>query len=160
MSSVCGDTHGAFGATVITGNYPSKWMTPSLAAAVVAKPFIFMDTLASTVADAATVLLPSVTWVEKAGSFQNATDRVQAFERAIQPIDFCKSEAQIALDLTAELEGRAATKYDAERTRAEISAKVHAMFLRAAANPPLPPSAGAGAYGDPLGFQVRAQTFL
>ena len=113
---------GAFGATVITGNYPSKWMTPSLAAAVVAKPFIFMDTLASTVADAATVLLPSVTWVEKAGSFQNATDRVQAFERAIQPIDFCKSEAQIALDLTAELEGRAATKYDAERTRAEISA--------------------------------------
>ena len=81
-----------------------------------------MDTLASPVSEAATVLLPSATWVEKAGSFQNATDRVQAFERAIQPIDFCKSEAQIALDLTAELEGRPATRYDAERTRAEISA--------------------------------------
>ena len=113
---------GAFGATVITGNYPSKWMTPSLAAAVVAKPFILLDTLASTVTDAATVLLPSVTWVEKAGSFQNADDRVQAFERAINPIDYCKSESQMAIELLAQYEGRLPTRYDAEQTRAEISA--------------------------------------
>jgi NADH-quinone oxidoreductase subunit G len=113
---------GDFAATVITGNYPSKWVTPGFAAAIVKKPFILMDTLTSQFAEAASVFLPSATWMEKAGSFQNAADRLQAFERAIQPIDFCKSEAQIALDLTAELEGRTSTKYDAEQTRAEISA--------------------------------------
>ena len=113
---------GAFNATVLTGNYPSNWVTDELAAAVGTRPTILLDTLPTRLVDDATVLLPTATWVEKAGSFQNATDRVQAFERAITPIDYCKSEAQIAIELLAQHEGRATTRYNAEQTRAEISA--------------------------------------
>ncbi len=114
-------SNGEFAATVITGNYPSQWVTPDFAAAITSRPFVLLDTLDNPLVEQAAVLLPGATWVEKTGSFQNAADRVQAFERAIQPIDFCKSEAQIAIDLMAELEGRPATRYDAEQTRAEIS---------------------------------------
>lgn len=113
---------GDFAATVITGNYPSQWVTPDFASAITSKPFILFDTLENPLVEQATVFLPTATWVEKAGSFQSASDRVQAFERAIQPIDYCKSESQVSIDLVAELEGRPSVKYDAEQTRAEISA--------------------------------------
>ena len=92
------------------------------ASAIASRPFILFDTLENPLVEKATVFLPGATWVEKAGSFQSASDRVQAFERAIQPIDYCKSESQIAIDLLAELEGRPSVKFDAEQTRAEISA--------------------------------------
>ena len=46
---------------------------------------------------------------------------MQALERAIQPLDYCKSEAQIAIDLAAQHEGRPSRKYDAEQARAEIT---------------------------------------
>jgi NADH-quinone oxidoreductase subunit G len=113
---------GDFAATVVTGNYPSQWVTPDFASAIASRPFILFDTLENPLVEKATVFLPGATWVEKAGSFQSASDRVQAFERAIQPIDYCKSESQTAIDLLAELEGRPSVKFDAEQTRAEISA--------------------------------------
>ena len=112
---------GKFAATVITGNYPSDWVTPEWAEAIASKPFVLIDTLPSLLTDAATVLLPSATWMEKAGSFQNAADRLQAFERAITPIDYCKGESQMGIDLLAAREGRASVKFDPEQTRAEIS---------------------------------------
>ena len=112
---------GRFAATVVTGNYASDWVTPEWSEAVAAKPYVLIDTLPSRLVDAASVLLPSATWMEKAGSFQNADDRLQAFERAIATIDYCKGEAQIAIDLLASHEGRAPVKFDPEQTRAEIS---------------------------------------
>ena len=112
---------GRFAATVVTGNYASDWVTPEWAEAVAAKPYILIDTLPSRLVDAASVLLPGATWMEKAGSFQNADDRLQAFERSIATIDYCKGEAQIGIDLLASNEGRAPVKYDPEQTRAEIS---------------------------------------
>ena len=112
---------GRFSATVITGNYASDWVTPEWADAVAAKPYVLIDTLPSRLVDAASVLLPGATWMEKAGSFQNADDRLQAFERSIATIDYCKGEAQIGIDLLAAHEGRAPVKFDPEQTRAEIS---------------------------------------
>ncbi len=112
---------GQFAATVITGNYPSEWVTAEWAEAIASKPFVLIDTLPSRLTDAASVLLPSATWMEKSGSFQNAADRLQGFERAIAPIDYCKSESQMAIDLLAAREGRASVKFDPEQTRAEIS---------------------------------------
>ena len=96
-------------------------MTEEWAEAIASKPFVLIDTLPSRLTDTAAVLLPSATWMEKAGSFQNAADRLQAFERAITPIDYCKSESQMAIDLLAAWEGRASVKFDPEQTRAEIS---------------------------------------
>ncbi|NCF38682.1 MAG: 2Fe-2S iron-sulfur cluster binding domain-containing protein [Planctomycetia bacterium] len=112
---------GRFSATVITGNYACAWVTPEWAEAVAAKPYVLIDTLPSRLVDAASVLLPGATWMEKAGSFQNADDRLQAFERAIATIDYCKGEAQIGIDLLASHEGLAPVKFDPEQTRAEIS---------------------------------------
>ncbi|MHC4246956.1 MAG: NADH-quinone oxidoreductase subunit G [Planctomycetota bacterium] len=112
---------GRFSATVITGNYASEWVTPEWADAVAAKPYVLIDTLPSRLVDAASVLLPGASWMEKAGSFQNADDRLQAFERAIATIDYCKGEAQIGIDLLASHEGLAPVKFDPEQTRAEIS---------------------------------------
>ena len=55
--------------------------------------------------DAADVVLPSSTWLEKAGTFENARNMLQAFEAAIPPVEPSKPEAQIALDLLAVLDG-------------------------------------------------------
>ncbi|MBY0263077.1 MAG: molybdopterin-dependent oxidoreductase, partial [Phycisphaerales bacterium] len=98
-------------ALVLTGNYPSDWATDDLLRLVRGdaggkRPFtVLIDTLATPLADAADVVLPSCTWLEKAGSFQNAKDLLQAFEQAIPPVESAKSEGQIALDLAAVLKG-------------------------------------------------------
>ena len=101
---------GQIGGAIITGNYPSDWGTPELLNACrgtgAAKPFVvLLDTLTSPLADAADTVLPCCTWLEKAGTFENARNMLQAFEAAIPPIEPSKSEGQIALDLLAMLAG-------------------------------------------------------
>jgi NADH-quinone oxidoreductase subunit G len=114
---------------VITGNYPSEWATPELedalgSAGAAKAPFVLLiDTLASPLGDRADVVLPGATWVEKAGTFENAKGRLQAFDRAIDPIDFAKSEAQIALDLAAMGAGAAPAVYNAALTRQRMAAE-------------------------------------
>ncbi len=104
---------GSIAAAFITGNYPSDWTTDSLLGAMAGsnnkKPFtVLIDTLGSRLADAADIVLPSCTWMEKAGSFISAREMTQAFEQAIPPIGLSKSEGQIALDLAAVFAGHAA----------------------------------------------------
>ncbi len=110
---------GSIDALVVTGNYPSEWATPQLLGAIDAKPrFVaLIDTLQSRLAERADVVIPGATWAEKSGCFENAGNRIQAFERAIDPIDFCKSEAQIAIDLNAMRTGDRPAAYDASATR-------------------------------------------
>jgi NADH dehydrogenase/NADH:ubiquinone oxidoreductase subunit G len=107
---------GQLGAAIITGNYTSEWATTELLDAARqpagggggggAKPIIIvLDTLASALIDAADVVLPSSTWLEKAGTFENAKGILQAFEAAIPPLEASKPEGQIALDLMAILAG-------------------------------------------------------
>ncbi|MCI0364312.1 MAG: molybdopterin-dependent oxidoreductase [Phycisphaerales bacterium] len=95
-------------AVVLTGNYPSDWATGALLAALDAgesrqngRFVALIDTLNTKLVDRADVVIPGATWTEKAGVFENANGRLQAFERAITPIDYTKSESQIALDLAA-----------------------------------------------------------
>jgi NADH-quinone oxidoreductase subunit G len=113
----------AIDAIVMTGNYPSDWVTPQLLAALDASKNRFValiDTLSTKLADRADVVIPSATWAEKSGTFENASNRLQAFERAISPIDFCKSEAQIALDVMAVRASVSSVAYDAATTRREM----------------------------------------
>jgi NADH-quinone oxidoreductase subunit G len=114
---------GAIDALIFTGNYPSEWATPALLTALASSPrFIaLIDTLQSRLAELADVVIPGATWAEKAGCFENATGRVQAFERAIAPIDYCKSESQIALDVTALRSGDHPAIFDAAATRRDMS---------------------------------------
>jgi len=103
---------GSVGAAIITGNYPSDWATDALLAALAGnggkKPFtIVIDTLTGKLADAADIVLPSSTWMEKSGSFISARDATQAFMQAIPAVGLSKSEGQIALDFAAVMAGHA-----------------------------------------------------
>jgi NADH-quinone oxidoreductase subunit G len=103
------------GGLVLTGNYPSDWSTDELAAAMGERFTVVIDTLSSPLSEAADVVLPSATWVEKAGTFVNARGLAQAFEAAIPPQHMSKAEAQIGIDLMSELSGERPTT--AQRTR-------------------------------------------
>ena len=65
--------------------------------------------------------LPGATWTEKAGTFENAKNRLQAFERAIEPTDFAKAEMHIGAELLAGFDGRVARPVTAEALRAEMA---------------------------------------
>ena len=113
-----------FATLVLTGNYPSDWVTDDFLAAIDSRTVILIDTLVTKLVDRAEVVIPAATWTEKSGTFENVNNRLQAFERAITPIDFCKGEAQIALDLTAAQAGETPTIYNPVATRQEM-ADVH-----------------------------------
>ena len=88
-------------AVICTGNYLSDWVTDELVRAVGERALIVLDTRISALSEHATVFLPTAMWAEKAGTFENVNNRLQAFDRAIDPLDYVKSEAQVALDLEA-----------------------------------------------------------
>lgn len=107
---------------VLTGNYPSAWATGDLLGAIPGAAFVtLLDTLPGRLLARADVLLPCATWVEKAGTFENHDGRLQAFERAIAPIDYVKSEAQIAVDLVARQRGERPRAYNPAQVRQRMS---------------------------------------
>lgn len=105
-----------------TGNYPSTWATEQLITGIgQERKLILLDTLESQLSRRADVLLPTTTWVEKSGTFEDVHGRLQAFERAIEPIDYCKSEAQIAIDLLAELSGESLEYFNPANVRERMA---------------------------------------
>jgi NADH-quinone oxidoreductase subunit G len=116
----------AIDAVILTGNYPSNWITSGLMNAIDANRarfVVLIDTLRTKLCDRADVIIPAATWAEKAGTFENANNRLQSFERAIKPIDYCKCEAQIALDLIAARDDAPADTYDAAAVRRTMAEK-------------------------------------
>jgi NADH-quinone oxidoreductase subunit G len=95
------------GAVIATGNYPSDWATEDFIKCLGGKFVVLIDTLSSLLCDKADIVLPGATFAEKAGTFENARNMLQAFEQAIPVIELAKTEGQIALDLLAFVEGRA-----------------------------------------------------
>lgn len=116
-------------AVILTGNYPSTWVTDDLKRAIDDRFTVLIDTLASSLCEVADVILPGATWAEKAGTFENVHNRLQSFERAIQPIDYCKSEAQLAVDLAAAREGTRPPAYNAHFTHVSMSSHGLEEFL-------------------------------
>ena len=110
-------------AVLVTGNYPSEWVTDSLLAAVGDRFTVLLDTMPNRLVERADVFLPTATWMEKSGTFQNVDNRLQTFERAIEPVDYCKSEAQIALDLSARHRGEASTWFNAALARQQMASE-------------------------------------
>ncbi|MFG0273961.1 MAG: molybdopterin-dependent oxidoreductase [Phycisphaerales bacterium] len=114
------------GAALLTGNYPSMWHTDALVKAA-GREDLFLavcDTLTSRLVDGAEVVLPSSTWAEKAGCFENAMNRIQAFEQAIEPLHESMPEGQIALDLLWVLAGDTTARrrlYNAANIRMEMA---------------------------------------
>ncbi|MFM8872128.1 MAG: 2Fe-2S iron-sulfur cluster-binding protein [Phycisphaerales bacterium] len=113
---------GSFGAAVLTGNYPSDWVTPALRDAALSTPVVLVDTLENALCNVAECVLPGATWMEKAGTFENAKGRLQAFLRAIEPIDFARAECQSGADLCASFENRPSRSVNPAVVRAAMAA--------------------------------------
>lgn len=147
------------GAVIITGNYASNdWATRELRDALSRDGLfvVLIDTLNSPLVDLADVVLPSCTWAEKAGTFENAEGRLQAFEPAIRPIDYTKPEGQIAIDLAAALsmgEDGAATYEAAVPWKDEIDS--YSGFPPSVTTHPDPRSVAKGD-GDSNGLPVES----
>lgn len=105
---------------LLTGNYPSAWATPEMVSAVSGKFTVLIDTLPNDLTQRVDVLLPGATWAEKAGTFENADNRLQSFQQAIPVIEWARAEGQIALDLLAAAGEAEPARYDAERIRHEM----------------------------------------
>ena len=103
---------------IIAGGYPQPWASPALAQAARSKQFLVaIDILPNDLTASADVVLPGASWAEKAGTFENAGNRLQAFDRAIPPLDFCKSEAQLAIEMIAAIQGELPEAFNAAHTR-------------------------------------------
>ncbi|HZW05526.1 MAG TPA: molybdopterin-dependent oxidoreductase, partial [Phycisphaerales bacterium] len=126
----------SIGGLIVTGNYPSEWVTTDLVEAIKGKTLVVIDTLPTALSDAADVVLPSATWAEKAGTFQSARNAVQAFEQAIPVREGARADAQIGLDLLAAVTGGAPTFYNAANLRAQMAAESPALADLAAAVQP------------------------
>ena len=115
---------------LLTGNYPSAWVTESLESALGDRFVVLLDTMPNRLDERADVFLPAATWMEKSGTFENVDGRLQAFERAIDPVDYCKSEAQVALDLVARIDGSKPEWFNAVMTRQQMATEpALKMFL-------------------------------
>ena len=111
------------GCAVLTGNYPSDWVTEQMLEAVAKTPLVMFETLPNRLTEAASVVLPATTWAEKAGTFENVNGRLQSFERAISSVDYGKGEAQIALELLALRAETAPAIFVAADVRARMAAQ-------------------------------------
>lgn len=96
---------GQIGALLLTGNYPSAWITSDALDAIKQTRVVLVDTHAGHAESAAQVVLPSSTFAEKSGTYENCNGVLQAFGQAIPNQHESKSEGQIALDMMAVLAG-------------------------------------------------------
>jgi len=90
---------GEYGAVMLTANFPSAWVTDELVDALAGTKLILIDTTESVLCAKAEVVLPSSSFAEKAGSFENWNGVIQHFEQGIPNQHESKSEGQIGLDL-------------------------------------------------------------
>ncbi|RMH27476.1 MAG: ferredoxin [Planctomycetota bacterium] len=97
---------GQIGAVLLTGNYPSEWATQDTLDALKSPKVVLIDTHSGHAESIAQVVLPSGTFAEKAGTYENCDGILQAFEQAIPNQHESKSEGQIANDLMAIIAGQ------------------------------------------------------
>ena len=90
------------GAVLVTGSYPSPWITKELTTALSRKAIVWTDILPNDSTPRADVLLPAAAWVETSGTFENARGRLQGFAVAVNPPEGARPLGQIALDLSAD----------------------------------------------------------
>ncbi len=107
----------SIGGVVFTGNYPSAWVSDELSGGLGERLLVLIDTLPNKLTERADVLLPAATWCEKAGTFENIHNRLQAFDRAIRPLEWARPEAQIALDIMTAAQLDHPGQYDPAQTR-------------------------------------------
>ncbi len=93
------------GGVILTGNYPGEWAERDFVKSLDGKFVVLIDTHDRRAREKADVVIPGATWAEKAGTFENARNMLQAFEQAIPAIEGSTAEGQIALDLLSRVQG-------------------------------------------------------
>jgi NADH-quinone oxidoreductase subunit G len=88
-----------FSSVIVTGSYPTPWVTDTLLDALSDPYVVMIDSHAGRLSDVADVVLPGATFAEKGGTFENARGRLQAFHAAVPVVQSAKTEGQIAEDL-------------------------------------------------------------
>ena len=119
LSELLADKKSGIGSLILTGNFPTDWVTKDFLKLVGRNFLTLIDTFPNSLAKKANVLMPSVTWAEKEGSFVNHKDIAQAFDAAIPAKEGALAEGQIALDLLAAC-GQAPQRYNALAVRSEM----------------------------------------
>ncbi len=118
------------GGLLLTGNYPSDWAPAELLALARHDNIttVLLDTLLSNLVEAADLVLPACTWLEKEGTFESATGRLQSFPQAIPPLAAAdghpvRCEAQTALDVLAQLGEADPERYRSMNTRQHMGGR-------------------------------------
>ncbi len=145
-----GTGHSDIASVIVTGNYPSNWATHDFLLSLSGKFRVVIDTLSSPLVDDADVVLPSCTWAEKAGTFENARNMLQAFEQAIPAKENTRSEGQIALDLFTAIEqasgtnngtaGRTISRFNASAIRSQMAGEFASLAPLADVQVPTAPA--------------------
>ncbi len=117
---VLADKAGPVASVIVTGNYPSPWITRELMTGLARKFTVLIDTLANDLSPRADIVLPTGTWAETAGTFENIHHRLQSYCQAIDVLEDARTVGQIALDLAAAAEGCAPGIFDADAVRQEM----------------------------------------
>lgn len=94
---------GRFQAAYLTGGYPDAWIDEQAAAALrQIRVLVLHDLFSSPLDDHVSAQIPGASWAEREGTFMNCDGLVQAFERAIRPIDGVKADGQFLAELAGE----------------------------------------------------------
>jgi len=91
---------GEYTAAWIVGGYPQPWIDNKQAKfAEKIELLIVQDMFANDLIAAADVVLPACAWVEREGSFVNATGLIQPFERALPPPEGARRDGQYLFEI-------------------------------------------------------------
>lgn len=99
----------------IVGGYHSPWLPKTLPAHLTKGYKVVQDILANALTEKADILLPSATWAEKDGCWENFAGIIQAFEAAVVPPQGVVREGDVYMKLLGR-EGR----YKALEIRREL----------------------------------------
>jgi len=94
---------GRFRAAYVVGGYPKEWVSQPVARALgKIKYLVLHDLFPSPLGDIASIQIPGASWAEREGTFMNCDGLVQAFERAIPPLEGIKVDGQLFYELAGE----------------------------------------------------------
>lgn len=118
---------GKFKAAYLVGGYPTPWASDALATAAKRVPLLVVhDLFAGQLDAAATFQIPGASWAEREGSFVNCDGLLQAFSRAIKPLDGVKFDGQFYFELGGQSGLLRATRFREQlATAAPAFANVH-----------------------------------
>lgn len=91
---------GQVAAAYVSAGYPEAWVDDRAVTALRKVPFLAVHDLFPSGLDAsATVQIPAASWAEREGTFMNCDGLLQAFDRAIPPLEGVKPDGQFLFEL-------------------------------------------------------------